>query len=162
MGKPGDRVITRLVSRVPPLPFALAVVLTWLLQRVLPLSVPFGWPLGLLLLGAGVGLDGWAIVTQLRAGTSPVPAGQHSRLVTWGPYRWTRNPIYIAHTLVVLGVGLAMWHSGWALFGAALAWAVADRVTVPIEETELARLFGAEFAAYTGRVGRWWGAPGER
>lgn len=147
---------------MPPTPFVLGVALTWLMQRAFPLGVALARPVGVLLLGAGVALDGWSIATQVGAGTSPVPAGQHSRLVTWGPYAWSRNPIYIAHGLVSLGLGLALWRSGWALLVAGLAWVVTDRVTVPVEEAELARLFGAEFEAYSADVGRWWGRRAPR
>ncbi len=151
--------MTTLLVQAPPTPFVLGVALTGLLQRAFPLGVPLARPSGVVLLVSGVALDGWSIATQVRAGTSPVPAGQHSRLVTWGPYGWSRNPIYIAHGLVALGLGLTLWRSGWAFLAAGLAWLATDRLTVPVEEVELARLFGADFEAYTGRVGRWWGGP---
>jgi protein-S-isoprenylcysteine O-methyltransferase Ste14 len=147
----------RLFSRLPPLPFVLAIALAGVLARGVRARVPFARPLGVLLLGAGVALDAWSIATQLRAGTSPVPAGPHSRLVTWGPYAWSRNPIYIAHALVAAGLGMTLWRSGWAFLGAALAWKAADRWIVPAEEEQLASLFGAEYEAYSAKVGRWWG-----
>jgi len=153
------RAATPTIVRVPPTPFVAAVLGAWLLAQWGRLRLPFARGLGWLLIVAGLALDGWAIVTQYRAGTSPLPGGKHTVLVTWGPYAWTRNPIYIAHTLVAIGVGLAWTRSAWALLAAAGAWFVTDRVTVPAEETALEGLFGAEYERYRGRVGRWWDRP---
>ncbi|MFN8638146.1 MAG: isoprenylcysteine carboxylmethyltransferase family protein [Dehalococcoidia bacterium] len=153
-----SRLATQL-ARVPPLPFVLGVLAArGIVGR--PLRLPGARVVGALCLFVGVGLDAWSIRTQLRAGTSPLPDGRHTRLVTWGPYAYSRNPIYVAHTLVALGVGLLWTRSAWAVLGAALGWYVSDRVTVPLEEAALAEQFGAEFESYRGRVGRWWGSPG--
>lgn len=152
-----ERRVLRQIARVPPLPFVLGVLAArGIVGR--PLRLPGARALGALCLVGGLALDAWSIATQLRAGTSPVPDGKHTRLVTWGPYAYSRNPIYIAHTLVALGVGLLWTRSAWAILGAALGWYVSDRVTIPLEEAALAEQFGAEFESYRGRVGRWLGS----
>lgn len=151
------RAATPAIVRVPPSPFIVGVFGAWVLSRWGRLRVPFARALGWVLIVAGLALDGWSIATQYRAGTSPVPDGKHTALVTWGPYAWTRNPIYIAHTLVALGVGLVWTRSAWALVTAAGAWSITNRVTVPAEEATLEGLFEDEFERYRGRVGRWWG-----
>lgn len=150
----------RLLGAVPPLPFVAAVAVAWALDALWPVDVPLGRPAGVAILVAGVALDGWSIATMLRAGTSPVPSRATSRVVTWGPYAWSRNPIYVAHGLVALGLGLALWGTAWALLGAALAWWATNRWTAPFEEEQLSRLFGAEYEAYSKAVGRWWGRDG--
>lgn len=146
-----------LLARVPPMPFVAAVILVRCVARWCPWRVSGARAIGVALVLGGLALDGWAILTQVRAGTSPVPDGRHTRLVTWGPYAYSRNPIYIAHTLVALGAALVWTRSAWAVLGAACAWFVTDRVTVPIEERALEAGFPTEYAAYRRSVGRWWG-----
>ena len=147
----------RVLAQGPPLPFVIALVVAWLVQRRWPLRVPRGRALGAVVLAGGVALDGWAIAAQRRAGSSPLPSTERSTLVTSGPYAQSRNPIYLAHTLVTLGLGLTLWRTGWALVAAAAGWWATDRWTVPFEEQQLAGVFGAEYESYLRRVGRWWG-----
>ena len=59
-------------------------------------------------------LFSWAVVTMRRAGTSPQPSQPVTTLVTWGPFRYSRNPIYVAYTLVYLGAAF-MLGSTWTL-----------------------------------------------
>ncbi len=153
------RAVTPTIVRVPPAPFIVGVLGAWLLAKWGRLRLPLARALGWTLIVGGLALDGWSIATQYRAGTSPLPDGKHTALVTWGPYARTRNPIYLAHTLVALGAGLVSTRSAWAFLGAAGAWFVTDRVTVPAEEAALEGLFGEEFERYRARVGRWWGRP---
>lgn len=157
--EPIVRSVTPIIVRAPPTPFVAGVVVAWLLATWGRLRLPFARAVGWMLIVGGLGLDAWSIITQYRAGTSPVPSGRHTVLVTWGPYAHTRNPIYIAHTMVALGVGLVWTRSAWAILAAAGAWFATDRVTVPAEEVALERLFGDEFKRYRGRVARWWGRP---
>ena len=85
---------------------------------------------------------------------TPAPIDAPKRLVTRGFYRYTRNPMYVASLLVVIG---------WAtLFGAAVLVAYAFLLFVVFslfirlyEEPRLAREFGEEYAAYVSQVGRW-------
>lgn len=78
------------------------------------------------------------------------------RLVTSGPYRFSRNPMYVAMSMLLLGWTLAFQTrglAGWALF-----MIVAFHMRILLyEEPTLARLFGAEWDAYRGRVRRWVG-----
>jgi protein-S-isoprenylcysteine O-methyltransferase Ste14 len=147
--------MARWLARVPPLPFVLALLLAWRLHRLLPLGVPRGRTLGLAALGAGVALDGWSMATMARAGASPIPAEQTRALVESGPYRWSRNPIYVAHGLVTAGTGLAFWRTAWVLPATVAAWLATDRWTVPVEEARLANQWGESYEAYRRRVGRW-------
>lgn len=149
----------RLLAQVPPLPFAIGLVAAWLANRRWPLRLPRGRAVGAVVLGAGLALDGWSIATQLRAGSSPMPSMERSTLVTSGPYAVSRNPIYVAHSLVTLGLGLTLLRTAWALAGVALAWAATDRWTVPFEEEQLRARFGQEYESYSKRVGRWIGPP---
>lgn len=142
----------------PPLPFVVAFGLGWLLQRWRPLALfgdaaiteGAGWTLlllGLLLMFVGMG-------TFLRAGTAVIPFRAASRLVTWGPYRFTRNPMYAGFTIAYLG-GVLLMNSVWPLLFLPLAIIVLSRLVIEREERHLLALFGEEYAAYRRQVRRW-------
>jgi protein-S-isoprenylcysteine O-methyltransferase Ste14 len=97
----------------------------------------------------------WAFIAFRRAGTEIDPISETNRaLVTAGPYRLTRNPMYLG--LVVAALGMAIW-AGWQpMLAAPLAvFATAQLVHIPFEETKMRRQFGAAYDAYAGRVRRW-------
>jgi protein-S-isoprenylcysteine O-methyltransferase Ste14 len=143
----------------PPMIYATAVALAFLAQKAKP------WPatlaatdrkLGLILLGLGLGLDLWAILTMRRAGTNILPNRGADKLLDHGPFAISRNPIYFGNTLAVLGLGVAA-NSVWVLLAgvaaAALVWAFAIRR----EEAHLALRFGADWQRYAARTPRWIG-----
>jgi protein-S-isoprenylcysteine O-methyltransferase Ste14 len=89
----------------------------------------------------------------VRAKTPVLPFRDASALVTTGPFRLTRNPIYLAFTLLVLGValGTASW---WPVITLPLVL-VAMTWVIRGEERSLERLFGEEYRRYRHRVRRW-------
>lgn len=104
--------------------------------------------LGWALVGAGVGVNTWAMFAH-GGGDLERP----TRLVTTGPYAYSRNPMYLGWHLIHLGVGVASG-SGAVLATLPAAVAYAHR-GVEHEETELARQFGAEFTGYQASVPRY-------
>ena len=144
----------------PPLLYAVPFVLGLLLQRVAPIPLgvdgarPALWAVGAILAAAGLLLDVWAIVAFRRAGTSPLPVRPTTAIVAAGPYRFTRNPMYVGFALVYLGLTLianAVWPL--VLFPAAV---VAIQVAVIArEERYLEAKFGDAYRAYRSRVRRW-------
>lgn len=90
-----------------------------------------------------------------RAGTEINPTSATNRaLVTEGPYRMTRNPMYLG--LVVLSLGIAFWVGAWPMFLAPVAvFATTNWVHIPFEEAKMRRQFGAAYDAYCARVRRW-------
>lgn len=102
----------------------------------------------------------WGIVEILRGarhlegeGTTHT-MGTPTALVTDGPFARSRNPIYVAMALALVGVAVALG-SVWALGGPlAFVW-VLDRSVVPWEEERLTAAFGEAYAAYRARVRRW-------
>jgi protein-S-isoprenylcysteine O-methyltransferase Ste14 len=141
----------------PPLVFLAAILAGLGLERAWPLAfLPSGLPAELgapLALLAGA-LFAWSLRSFRRAGTS-VRGSQPTRtLVRSGPYRFTRNPIYLAFSLLQLGI--AVWVDGaWLLVTLAGALALVACVVVPREERYLAARFAAEYGAYRARVPRW-------
>ena len=90
-----------------------------------------------------------------RAGTEVKPTSATNRaLVTEGPYRLTRNPMYLG--LIVLSLGIAFWVGTWPMFLAPVAlFATTNWVHIPFEEAKMRRQFGAAYDAYCARVRRW-------
>lgn len=76
------------------------------------------------------------------------------RIVRTGPYRWSRNPIYLSFSLLQLGV--AFWvNSLWLLVTLILGMAVMSFVVIPREEQYLERRFPSDYSAYKASVRRW-------
>jgi protein-S-isoprenylcysteine O-methyltransferase Ste14 len=96
-----------------------------------------------------------ASTRQFNAAGTPVPGNRPTRVIVHtGAYRFSRNPIYLAFSLFVLG--LACWlNSLWLLATLAAAVSVIAFVVIPREERYLERRFGAEYLDYKGKVRRW-------
>ena len=110
--------------------------------------------LGLVCLALGLALMMWSIRTMMRDGESPSPGRSTSVIVSGGPYRFSRNPIYVAFTLIAFGVALLV-NSGWGLASAALAVVAVHFTVVLGEERYLRAHIGDEYPRYTARVRRW-------
>ena len=140
----------------PPLVFLGGLLIGWGLQYLRPLHwLPAGWsrPLALVLFLAGL-FGVAAVIAFHRAGTSPNPRRPTSALVTGGPYRFTRNPMYLGFTLWYLAI--ASWSNAlWILLLLPLVLLVLQRGVIAREEAYLRRRFGREYEEYCGRVGRW-------
>jgi len=138
----------------PPVWLGAFMVLAWLLGAI---WAPLGeWPAraGYLVIAAGVALMLWAAVGFRRARTTIVPREAPSALVEGGPYRFSRNPIYLADLVILAGWALATGQPA----GLVLLWplaAVLERRFILPEEAMLDRHLGAPYRAYRLRVGRW-------
>jgi protein-S-isoprenylcysteine O-methyltransferase Ste14 len=109
---------------------------------------------GIAVTAAGVALSAAGVVTVLRHRTTVVPHHPVNRLVTSGPYRISRNPMYTGHAVAVVGVGL--WTGSWWPIGAALlSMLTTTHLVIAPEEEYLGRRFGAEYTRYRSQVRRW-------
>ncbi|GMG82217.1 isoprenylcysteine carboxylmethyltransferase family protein [Paralimibaculum aggregatum] len=121
------------------------------------LSAPLGgwavWP-GVALVAAGLALAVWAALEMRRRGTTVMPHAMPDALVASGPFRLSRNPIYLADLAVLAGWSLALGSPHGVLLAWPLALVLEARFIRP-EEARLAARFGAGFAAYRARVRRW-------
>ncbi len=98
--------------------------------------------------------NGWCLALFARAGTGLLPGQSTTGLLTTGPYRLSRNPLYVG--LLVLYVGAALVaHSLGALVLVPIAWAGLHWGAVLPEERYLAAELGAPYEAYRGRIRRW-------
>jgi protein-S-isoprenylcysteine O-methyltransferase Ste14 len=141
----------------PPLLFAAPLAATLALHKWMPLPLP-GRPVaravGAVLTTAGLALSASGAATFRRHGTTVVPHHPVSTLVTKGPYRISRNPMYIG--LAAAYVGAALWvGTWWPLVIAPLPVLATHRWVIVPEEDYLKRRFGAEYERYQSRVRRW-------
>ena len=125
-----------------------------LLQPLTLVTRPLGWWSGSVFIAAALALGGWAVWTFRRAGTTPHPHGEVTAFVVAGPFRFSRNPMYVTNVLFQIGVALLL-NNGWILLLAPVTWLVLDRVVIAGEERYLADKYGPEFDAYRRRVRRW-------
>lgn len=104
--------------------------------------------------GMAVAVGVWAFVTFRRCRTSPEFGAAVSALIQEGPYRFSRNPLYVALILVLAGFACAL-NNAWLAIGVPVLSAALDRLVVAREERFLTVLFGPDYAAYRTRVRRW-------
>jgi protein-S-isoprenylcysteine O-methyltransferase Ste14 len=141
----------------PPLTYLLTLLLGLVLDRrshlpFLPRGVAriLGWPL----LGGGVLLNAWFNLTMRRADTPINPRKPVSKLITEGPFRYTRNPAYLSLTMLYAGIAL-LRRALWAILLLPLVVVAIQRDQIEREERYLERTFGEEYLAYKERVRRW-------
>ncbi len=143
---------------LPPAPYAAAMVGGWWLDRhVLPLAFDgsaAARPLGWLWLGVGLMLFAWTLWTFHRHRTTVNPYAAASTLCTDGPFRFSRNPIYLGDWFILLGVSLLL-NTVWPLAFAPLIWAMLRFGVIRHEEDHLEAKFGDAYRNYKARVRRW-------
>jgi protein-S-isoprenylcysteine O-methyltransferase Ste14 len=144
----------------PPLVYLAAVILSVVLNIVLPLP----WIRGLL--GDILFAAGWLVIlgaiamyisaihVMRRAQTTIMPTQAADHLVMDGAFAITRNPIYLAMALLMIGIGLVTGIV-WFLLFAVLAAFATQKLTVEREEKHLEARFGKRYRDYAKRVRRW-------
>ena len=154
-----DRADTPNVIMLPPLIFLGFLALAALLEAILPLpSLPlaptFGYGWGALLVLGGLILLLLGARRFRAAGTNIPPTLPTTALVVAGPYRWSRNPLYLAMISVYVGLAIAAL-SSWALLLTVPLILLLNYGVIIREEAYLERKFGADYRAYRARVRRW-------
>jgi protein-S-isoprenylcysteine O-methyltransferase Ste14 len=102
----------------------------------------------------GIALAAWGWITFRRARTTTVPGRASSQLVTWGPYRFCRNPMYVGLTIAYLGEA-GIQRQLWPVILLPLTLAYINWVVIPVEEAKLREVIGEEYEQYRRRVRRW-------
>jgi protein-S-isoprenylcysteine O-methyltransferase Ste14 len=142
----------------PPIAWALAVLAGLAMQWVvylpfMPAPVPAGWVGGMVFVLALM-LIAWAIATITRAGSNVPTSMPTTTIVETGPYRFTRNPIYLGMFLGLVGLAIA-FDNLW-LLGMLVPFALVMRYgVVAREEAYLESKFGNAYRHYRTRVRRW-------
>jgi len=140
----------------PPLLLVASLGIGFLLRWLAPLPVltTASVLVGPAIVALSFGIFFWAAGTMLRGHTSIPTNRPTGAIVAGGPFRFSRNPIYLSMILLHIGVGAwtkSLWFFALAAISVALlTWGVISR-----EERYLERKFGAEYLAYKTRVRRW-------
>ena len=141
----------------PPLIYAAALFAAWWLNTQWPWALDWGraghvaaW----VLIALGLAGFAWALSAIWGHQTTVNPYKAASTLVTGGPFRYSRNPIYVSDWLVYAGVTLLL-QTFWPLVFVPLVWALMHYFVIAYEEAHLQAKFGDAYSEYSSRVRRW-------
>ena len=140
----------------PPLLMVTFTLIAIVANHIVPLPMEFGGtrPLGIILIVAAIVVDLWAMKTLYEARTTVLPNRGSDHLVTRGPFGFSRNPIYVANMVLLVGMGCLSMNT-WFLLLAPLNGIMTHFLAVRREETHLLARFGYQFEAYCRKVRRW-------
>lgn len=160
--KPAATSIALTPNRIPwpPIIYAAAILMGALSKALLPtpwIESPgsdFLFAVGALIILAGLALDLGAMKTLRTAKTTILPIKGADHLVTSGPFKISRNPIYLGNTLLTFGAGLVfgiIWFMPLAFIAAFLT----SKLAIEREEAHLSAKFGKNWRDYAQKVRRW-------
>jgi|SRR5215472_12636666 len=150
----------RLLMAVPvPWVFVLTYLLGAALQSTRPENIHsemarVSTVAGGLVFALGAVIAGWSLIIFRMVRTTTVPGKSSVKLVTWGPYRFTRNPMYIGLTLAYLGEA-GLLKQIWPVLVLPLTLGYLNWIVIPVEEARLKDVFQDEYQRYCARVRRW-------
>ncbi|MDH4138751.1 MAG: isoprenylcysteine carboxylmethyltransferase family protein [Anaerolineae bacterium] len=142
---------------LPPSYLNIFLVLPIGLHFVLPIKrivhSPYTY-LGFVFILLGLALNTWSVRELKKRNTTVDFQEMPNRLVTDGPFRISRNPLYLGG--VILSLGIAILLGSLITFGFPVALLlILDRLYIPAEETRLEKIFGEEYLEYRQKVRRW-------
>ncbi len=147
----------RHLMRVPvPWVFVLGYLVGVAIEFAMPLGrLPANAPVvGGVLFCLGAAFAGWAWLLCRRVGTTRVPGEISTSLVTRGPYRVSRNPMYVGLAVAYLGEA-GILRQVWPILVLAPVMAYVNSMVIPVEEARLRVAFGATYEQYSEAVRRW-------
>jgi protein-S-isoprenylcysteine O-methyltransferase Ste14 len=141
----------------PPVVYALALAVGWGIQRALPLpTLPLnsarlvGLPIAII----GLVCIGLSVATMVSGHGTLSTDGASQALVAKGMYRLSRNPMYLALSILYAGVAIAL-DQPWALLMLPVLLIYVQKMVIAREEAFLAQAFGQDYAKYKAHVRRW-------
>jgi protein-S-isoprenylcysteine O-methyltransferase Ste14 len=141
----------------PPIIYAISILSGIGLNKLWPLPLPFGLHdrvYGGIIIVIATLVAAWALLHFHRNDTDVRPDKPDNALITSGPYRFTRNPLYMVLTLAQITA--AIWLDNlWILLLVVASVIVITRYAITREELYLEQLFGQEYLRYKQRVRRW-------
>ena len=157
---PGTRDAAAVKVFPPGVPLA-TILLGVLLDYLWPIDVGLGvspsvryWVGGIVICGSIFGVGLWSVLLFRRAGESEKPWDPTKRIIEHGPYRFTRNPMYLQMILACLGFAILLMNP-WILLLTPICWWVLQQLVILPEEEYLERKFGEDYLTYKRRVRRW-------
>ncbi len=150
-----DRRVRRILD-YPPIWLLGAIALVWVEARLLPEVIGFAYvrPVGEVLFWSGLAVAALAGVSFVIARSTIIPHQTPSALITGGLYRVSRNPIYLADVMILLGVSLK-WGAVSGIVLAPVFMAVITARFIRPEEARLREAFGDRADAFFARTRRW-------
>jgi len=143
----------------PPVVLLVAAILIYGAAQYFPSAgfrLPGGWWTAGAIMAFGLSIDLLSVLTFRRSRTTvnPIHVEQASSLVTSGPFRFSRNPMYLGMAILLTGFGLGMGTWGTpAVLGLFIWWITTQQIAR--EEPAMEALFGDAFRTYKTRVRRW-------
>ncbi|MDZ7823766.1 MAG: isoprenylcysteine carboxylmethyltransferase family protein [Ahrensia sp.] len=144
----------------PPIILISSIAIGFIAQGIYSLSVPTT-PLGDLVFGLGLMMiivalliDIAAMRTMQKAKTTIMPHKGSEHMVTTGVFAFSRNPIYLANAILIIGIGLVMG-TFWHVFIMPFAAFATQKLAIEREEIHLEHKFGNNFRSYKKKVNRW-------
>jgi protein-S-isoprenylcysteine O-methyltransferase Ste14 len=139
----------------PPILLLIHLIAVYLLNRLLPLEIPnfLVWA-GYLLVLIGLGFAFVAVSQFIRAHTTLDPHGSVKEIVSNGPYRFSRNPIYLGFVCLLIGFPF-IFRTYWGLLLSPLFIVLMNALVIQNEEAYLEKKFGETYTSYKSRVRRW-------
>ena len=142
---------------IPPMYFLAALALMAVFHLIAPaarvIAAPYRYA-GIVIIALGLALILWAALLFRRAGTEIRPYLPSTALVIAGPYRFTRNPMYLGMAAILLGTAILLGSVTPFLIVPAFMAVITDRF-IRGEEQKMQRGFGDQYLAYKARVRRW-------
>lgn len=142
---------------LPPTLFLASLVVQGVVHWALPVThlVSAGWrPVGLLPIVAGLAVAGVAEGRFKSVRTAVNPFSEPTMLVTTGPFRYSRNPMYVGMLLIQLGIAVILGSLTPFLVPPVFALVLTVRF-IQMEEAKMARVFGEAYGEYRSQVRRW-------
>jgi protein-S-isoprenylcysteine O-methyltransferase Ste14 len=144
----------------PPILLLITIALGIGLQWLVPLPWIYGLAaleatvLGGTMIVAAFAIDIWTALVLRSHKTTIMPHQRSASLVTRGPFRFSRNPIYVGNLMVVAGLGLVL-SNPWLLIATPVLGFALHKLAIRREERHMEALFGDQWRDYRARVRRW-------
>jgi protein-S-isoprenylcysteine O-methyltransferase Ste14 len=145
------------LAQFPPSYLNLLIIFVFIFHYITPIKIlipsPYSY-IGIIFIISGLILNIWS-GSSLRKRATPIEFdAAPQELVTDGPYRISRNPIYLSGLIIFLGIAITLGSLITFAFPIALVL-ILDQVYIPLEEIVLEESFGDQYRAYKKRVRRW-------
>ncbi|MBL7055642.1 isoprenylcysteine carboxylmethyltransferase family protein [Candidatus Woesearchaeota archaeon] len=141
----------------PPFIALYYLVCLLIINYVFPTQKIFSKPLnysGIIFIVLGISLIVWAAISFKKQNTPKDPFKKPTAVVVDGPFRYSRNPMYLGLTTVLLGTSFL--NGSWLILMTPTLFIITIQIFfIPMEETKMENLFGTKYLDYKSKVRRW-------
>lgn len=137
--------------------FMILLILSIGLNFVIPIMTVIHAPytyFGIVVIGFGVVMDLWSSSLFLRSKTTVSPYGSPTSLVTSGPFRISRNPMYLGMAAILSGIAILLGTLVTFAFPVIFIMIIETQL-IPDEERKLEKIFGEQYKEYKNKVRQW-------